>query len=438
MRRAQRLRIVAPTSYTRGVKSVLAIERLARPPAATVRVPASKSVANRELLLSALAAGRSRVTIGRLDPGQDVRRMVAALRALGYSIRDEDGAFIVEGGDGDIPADSGHVDAADAGTVARFGAALLALGSGPYVLDGSARMRARPMAPLARALRALGARVEGDALPLVIEGPAAGGEIDLPVDVSSQFASALLLIGPLLEEGLVLRLIGAPVSAPFIDLTIARMRDRGVEAKRSGAEIAVVPGRYASRDVIVEGDATAASYFFAAAAITGGTVTVANVTKASEQGDIRMLDHLRAMGCRVETDDRHIRVVGARRLAPLDADLADISDTFPTLAVCCAFADGESTLVGLAHTRVQESDRIGAVATELARLGAAVTELPDGVRISPRALRAGVVEAHDDHRIAMAFALIGLRVDGVAVADPDCVAKTFPDYFAVLSSLASS
>ncbi len=415
---------------------MLAIQRLARPPSATVRVPASKSVANRELLLSALAAGRSRVTIGAPDPGDDVRRMVATLRTLGYAITGEDGAFVVEGDDGEVPADTGHLDAGDAGTVARFGAALLALGSGPYVLDGSARMRARPMGPLALALRALGARVEGDALPLVIEGPAGGGEIDLPVDVSSQFASALLLIGPLLEEGLVLRLIGAPVSAPFIDLTLSRMRERGALARRSGAEIAVVPGAYAGRDVTVEGDATAASYFFAAAAITGGGVTVANVTSASEQGDLRMLDHLRAMGCRVETQGHEIRVTGAPRLAPLDADLADISDTFPTLAVCCAFADGESRLTGLAHTRVQESDRIRAVATELARLGAEVTELPDGARIRPRPLRAAVVETHDDHRIAMAFALVGLRVEGIAIADPGCVAKTFPDYFAVLSSLA--
>jgi 3-phosphoshikimate 1-carboxyvinyltransferase len=419
------------------METVVAIARPARPPSASVQVPASKSIANRELLLSALAAGPSRVQVGPLDPGDDVRRMVEALRVLRYTVRQESGAYLVDGADGEVPAETGHVDAGDAGTVARFGAGLLGLGTGPYVLDGSAQLRARPMAPLAGALRALGARVKGDALPLRIEGRAVGGEIDLPVDISSQFASALLLIGPLLQEGLVLRLIGTPVSAPFVDLTIARMRERGVEAKRSGAEIAVLPGGYRSRDAIVEGDATAASYFFAAAAITAGSVTVANVTAASEQGDIRVLEHLRAMGCRVDTNGA-VRVAGPPALAPLDADLADISDTFPTLAVCCAFAAGESRLRGLAHTRVQESDRIRAVASELRRLGAQVEEFADGVRIVPRPLRGALIETHGDHRIAMAFALVGLRVEGVAVSNAGCVGKTFPDYFAVLADLARS
>ena len=416
---------------------MLAVQRPSRPPRASVRVPASKSVANRELVLSALAAGASRVTLGPLDPGEDVRRMIGALRALEFGVEEAAGAVVVRGEEGAIPAQEARIDAGDAGTVARFGAALLALGDGRYVLDGSRRMRERPMAPLAAALRALGARVEGDALPLAISGPATGGEIDLAADVSSQFASALLAVAPLLEEGLVLRLIGVPVSAPFIDLTIARMRERGVEAKRSAAEIAVLPGGYRARDVTVEGDATAASYFLAAAAITGGEVRVENVDATSAQGDLGVVEHLRAMGCAVETRDALV-LRGPDRLAPLEADLSDISDTFPTLAVCCAFAGGESTLRGLAHTRVQESDRIHAVVTELRRLGGDVDELRDGVRIRPRPLRGAVVRTYRDHRIAMAFALVGLRVEDVAVADPECVAKTFPDYFTLLSSLARS
>ena len=416
---------------------MLTVQRPSRPPRASVRVPASKSVANRELVLSALAAGASRVTLGPLDPGEDVRRMIGALRALEFGVEEAAGAVVVRGEEGAIPAQEARIDAGDAGTVARFGAALLALGDGRYVLDGSRRMRERPMAPLAAALRALGARVEGDALPLAISGPATGGEIDLAADVSSQFASALLAVAPLLEEGLVLRLIGVPVSAPFIDLTIARMRERGVEAKRSAAEIAVLPGGYRARDVTVEGDATAASYFLAAAAITGGEVRVENVDATSAQGDLGVVEHLRAMGCAVETRDALV-LRGPDRLAPLEADLSDISDTFPTLAVCCAFAGGESTLRGLAHTRVQESDRIHAVVTELRRLGGDIDELRDGVRIRPRPLRGAVVRTYRDHRIAMAFALVGLRVEDVAVADPECVAKTFPDYFTLLSSLARS
>lgn len=420
------------------VRDALEIGTPRAPVRGHVRVPASKSLTNRELLLSALADGTSRLDIGAYDPGDDVRRMVALLRAVGVGVRAEEGIIEVKGEAGEIPAERARIDAGDAGTVARFGAAYLALGVGPYVLDGSPRLRERPIAPLITALRALGARVDRDALPLGIEGPAQGGETDLPADVSSQFASALLLVGPLLDEGLVLRLIGVPVNAPFVDLTLATMRARGAEAKRSGAEIAVVPGDYAARDVPIEGDATAASYFFGAAAITGGTVRVENVSATSVQGDVGLLQHLRAMGCDVAPEDGGVRVTGTATLRPLEANLADIADTFPTLAVCCAFADGESTLRGVAFTRTHESDRVRAVATELRRLGAEVAELPDGVRIAPRPLHGALVETYGDHRIAMAFALAGLRLPGVAIADPACVAKTFPDYFTVLSSLAAS
>ncbi len=418
----------------------LAIATPARPVVGRVRAPASKSLANRELLLSALASGTSRVDLGPLDPGDDVRRMLRLLEALGFTIRREGGSIEIAGAEGEIPAETARVDAGDAGTVARFGAAFLSLGTGPYVLDGSPRMRERPIAPLAAALRALGARVDGDALPVTIEGPASGGEIALHVDVSSQFASALLLVGPLLEEGLVLRLIGTPVSAPFVDLTLAAMRRRGVEAKRSAAELAVVPGDYAARDVVIEGDATAASYFFAAAAIAGGSVAVENVPRDSEQGDVRLLDHLAAMGCNVVGDGAGTRVEPLHALRGLgEVDLADIADTFPTLAVCCAFAEGESVLRGVAHTRQHESDRVRAVTTELARLGADVEELPDGVRIrGGKPLRGAAIETYGDHRIAMAFALAGLRVPGIRVTDPDCVTKTFPAYFDSLASLIAS
>ena len=420
-------------------QNAVAIATATHPIDGHVRVPASKSLANRELLLSALADGTSRVDLGSLDPGDDVRRMLAMLRGLGFDVGTDDGSVEIEGTDGEIPAETGRVDAGDAGTVARFGAAFLSLGTGPYVLDGSRRMRERPMAPLAAALRALGARVDGDALPLAIEGPATGGEIALHVDVSSQFASALLIVAPLLEEGLVLRLIGTPVSAPFVDLTLSAMRRRGIEAKRSASELAVVPGGYVSRDVAIEGDATNAAYFFAAAAIVGGAVTVENVPRASEQGDVRLLDHLAAMGCGTRSDGAGTRV---EALAPLralgDVDLADVSDTFPTLAVCCAFAEGESVLRGVAHTRQQESDRVRAVATELARLGADVEELPDGIRVrGGRALHGAAIATYGDHRIAMAFALAGLRVPGVRITAPGCVAKTFPAYFETLSSLTA-
>lgn len=404
-----------------------------------MRVPASKSVANRELLLSALADGTSHVDLGPMDPGDDVRAMREALAALGYQIDGgPTGLVRIRGG----PPRGGEatVDAADAGTVARFVTALAATRQGPTRIDGSARMRGRPMASLARALRRLGATIEGDELPLTVSGPLAGGQVALPGHESSQFASAILLVAARARQGVELRLSGTVVSEPFIDLTIHALEARGVTVLRGATPntFRVAPQKLRPRHARVEGDATAASYPAAAAAILGGRVRIDGVDarrRGGAQGDVRVFEILGAMGCAVS---RHVGGLAVRRtgtLLPVRENVRDISDVFPTLAVVAACAAGRSEILGVGHTRRQESDRIAAVATGLRALGGSVTEYADGVVIDPVPLHGGVVEAAGDHRIAMAFSVLGLQVPGVAIEGWGSVSKTFPDFYRVLREL---
>lgn len=405
-----------------------------------MRVPASKSLANRELLLSALADGRSDVDLGDMDPGDDVRAMREALVALGYRVEGGDtGVVRVTGQGGAPPAADAVVDARDAGTVARFVTALAATRPGRTVIDGTPRMRQRPIAPLVRALRTLGARVEGETFPLTISGPLEGGTVDVPGHESSQFASALLLVGARAARGLELRLSGSTVSAPFIDMTIAALERRGVVVERSGpSTFRVAPQRVRPRTVRIPGDATAATYPAAAAAILGGRVTVLNIDphrRAGEQGDLAAFDILAAMGCAVSRAFGGITVRRTGALYGVRRNVRDISDTFPTLAVVAACADGPSEIVGVGHTRGQESDRIAAVAAGLRALGGRVTEHADGVRIEPGPLHGGVVDAAGDHRIAMAFSILGLQLPGVAILGSESVSKTFPAFYDVVREL---
>ncbi len=404
---------------------------------ARVRVPASKSVANRELLLSALAAGRSEVDLGDADPGDDVATMREALAALGCRLDGRPtGVVRVMPGADDANA---SVDARDAGTVARFVAALAATRPATTTIDGSERMRARPMASLARALRALGAEVDGDALPLTIRGPLRGGAVEISGHESSQFASALLLAAPRSREGIELRVAGRVVSAPFIELTVRALADRGVKVERIPPNgFRVAPRRVKARRVVVPGDATAASYPAAAAAILGGCVTVENVDAnrhRGAQGDARFFEVLAAMGCAVSARFGGVTVRRSGSLYGVREDLADISDTFPTLAVVAACAGGRSELLGVGHTRRQESDRVAAVAAGLRALGAHVEEYADGLAVEPAPMHGGTVDAAGDHRIAMAFSVLGLLVPGVVVEGADAVAKTFPGFYDMLRGL---
>lgn len=405
----------------------------------TVRVPGSKSLTNRALVLGALAEGRTVVEAALFS--DDTRLMAAGLRVLGFTVEEEPqaGRFIVYGEGGRIPAREAKIDAGNAGTVARFLTAVAALGSGNYLVDGSARMRQRPILDLILALRALGcdAVAPSGCPPVWIRARGLiGGTATVRGEVSSQFLSALLQVAPLAASPVELVVDGPLVAEPYVEMTLGVMEAFGVRVRREDpVRYLVTPQRYAPRTFRVEPDASSASYFFAAAAATGGAVRVPGLGPASLQGDVRFLDVLQAMGCTVEWEEEGVAVLGPVRLRGVDADLSSMPDMTMTLAALAPFTDGTVRIRGVGHIRYQESDRLEALATELRRLGQEVVIYPDGLEVIPRPVRPAVVETYGDHRMAMAFAVVGLRAAGIAIADPECVAKTFPGFFSVLDAL---
>ena len=408
-----------------------------------VDAPASKSATQRALIAAALAPGRSQLRHPLLS--DDSRHLIAALDAAGIPARvDAEGAdpvFEIEGRGGTIPRGRASVTVGNAGTAMRFLTAMLALGRGEYLIDGDARMRQRPIEDLLAALRALGAEavsIHGDGCPPVrVGGPGLrGGRTGLKGGTSSQYLSAILLAAPAMPEGVHLEVEGPLVSRPYVDLTLGIMRRFGaeVETAPSGPEptrFVVRPGRpYRPCDLEIEGDYSSVSYFFAAAAITGGRVRVDRLDPLSPQGDARFVDLLERMGCRVERGDSWVAIEGTQDLRGLDADCRAMPDIVPTLAVVTLFAAGRSRITGVPHLKVKESDRIATVASEINRMGGGATPLADGLAIEPRPLHGARIETWSDHRIAMAFAVAGLRVPGVLIADPGCVSKSFPDFWA--------
>jgi 3-phosphoshikimate 1-carboxyvinyltransferase len=405
----------------------------------TVRVPGSKSITNRALLLAALASGSSTLR-GALAAG-DTRAFAAGLRALGFAVDEEAaGGWRVQGAAGRIPAAEADVFCAEAGTAARFLLAACAAGEGRYRLDAAPQLRRRPLAQLLRALRAQGVRTEppdADHLPLTLEARGlTGGSLRLPGDTSSQFISALLMAAPLGRAPLELAVDGL-VSRPYVDMTLAMMAQFGVGAERRGHEyFRVVPAVYGGRDYAVEPDASTASYFFAAAAVTGGRVKVLGLRRESGlQGDIRFLDVLEAMGCSVNDEPDGVVVAGPAAPAGLTVDMSDISDTFMTLAAVAPFASSPVTITGIANVRLKESDRTAAMESNLQRLGVQTASGPDFLRVYPGTPTGGRVDPHGDHRIAMSFAVLGLRARGVVVEHPGCVSKTCPDFFELWKAL---
>ncbi len=412
------------------------------PISGSVRVPGSKSLTNRALVLGALAEGRSIIEEALIS--DDTLLMARGLQTVGLTVEADPGAgrFSVHGRGGVIPAQRGRVDAGDAGTVARFLTAVCALGHGEYVVDGSPRMRERPILDLVRALRDLGADGEAPSgcPPVTLHARGlAGGRAAVRGDKSSQFLSALLLAAPLAESRVELVVDGTLVAEPYVDMTLDVMRTFGVRADRDGARwFGITPQPYQPRTFRVEPDATSASYVFAAATLTGGFVAVSGLRRDSPQGDVRFLDVLQAMGCGVQWTPDGVEVRGPEHLRGVNVDLRAMPDVTMTLAALAPFADGPVRIRGVAHIRRHESDRLSALATELRRLGQDVVETGDGLEISPRPVRPAVVQTYGDHRMAMAFAVTGLRTEGIAVADPECVTKTFPDFFSTLEALTNS
>jgi len=421
----------------------LAIEPIVGPLDADVAVPGSKSLTNRALLCAALAAGRSELR-GALR-ADDTEAMAGCVAALGARVdADWDAATVaVDGTGGRLRPGPVTVDARMSGTTARFVAPVLALGSGDYRLTGHPQLAARPMGPSFDALRALGAPVSEDAepghLPAVVHAPGglAGGRLEQPGHVSSQFLSGLLLAAPLTVHGLEIAMTTPLVSEPYVALTTSVMAAFGVDVARDEGTFVVRPQRYRATAYDVEPDATAASYFLAAAAICGGRVRVPGLGRRSAQGDVAFAEVLARMGADVEVADDHVEVRGTGSLRGIEVDLADISDTAPTLAVVAACAEGPTRATGIGFIRRKETDRIAAVVTELRRCGVDADEEDDGFVVRPGAAgpHGATVETYEDHRMAMSFAVLGLRVAGIVVADPRCVAKSFPAFFDVLGTL---
>jgi 3-phosphoshikimate 1-carboxyvinyltransferase len=407
----------------------------------TVRVPGSKSITNRALIVGALADGIS--TIENPLFSDDPYWLMAAFAGLGFPTKAdrEIGTATVEGQRGIIPRSGVEVFVGNAGTAARFLPPVLALGEGPYLVDGVARMRERPVADLVEAMRGLGVGVgyagkEGR-FPIEVEGGGImGGVVGVRGTRSSQFLSGLLMTAPYGEEPVVLEVEGGLVSRPYVGITLGVMRDFGVEVVEEGRDRFVVPpGVYEAGKYVVEPDASGASYFFAAAALTGGRVRVPGLGSASSQGDLGFVEVLEEMGCEAEIGVDYVEVRGPERLRGIEVDMNGISDTMITLAAIAPFASSPTTIKNVAHTRAQETDRIAAVARELTRLGAEVEERPDGLKITPGPVGPGTVHTYDDHRIAMAFSLLGLVVPGIRIQNPSCVTKTLPDYFQRLEAL---
>lgn len=412
------------------------------PVRATVRPPGSKSITNRALVCAALAEGTSTLA-GALD-SEDTQVMANALRQLGIAIEHDAAArsLTVHGQGGTIAMPPANLYVANSGTTIRFLAAMVSLGSGSFRFDGTPRMRERPIGDLIESLRQLGVDARCEAVegfpPVMVKATGLpGGEATIRGDVSSQFLSGLLMAAPYARQPVTLSVTGTLVSQPYVHMTLAVMEAFGVDVSHDGLRRFDVPAgvRYRGCRYAIEPDASAASYFFAAAAITGGEVTVEGLSRASLQGDVAFVDALAQMGCRVGHGDDRITVTGGK-LRGITIDMNAVSDTVQTLAAVALFAAGPTTITGVGHIRHKETDRIGALATELRKLGATVDELPDGLRITPGPLHAASIDTYQDHRMAMSLALVGLSQPGVVIRDPDCTAKTYPGFFEDLGRLA--
>jgi 3-phosphoshikimate 1-carboxyvinyltransferase len=430
------------------VVSSRTIVPIAHPLNASLRVPGSKSITNRALLLAALADGITRLHNALFS--DDSLYLVSALQGLGFNveINPKEAIMTINGLGGRIPAKQADLFIGNAGTTARFLTAFLALGQGDYVLDGEARMRERPIGDLVAALGQLGAQVsatpnQGMFCPPVNihAGGLPGGRAAIAGDISSQFLSALLMVAPYARENVELEITTNLNSQPYVDMTLDLMAEFGVEIERGDYKCFLIkPNQYSPRDSFwIEPDASAAATFFAAPALCGGSVCVEGLGRSSTQGDIRFLEILAQMGCGIQEGGRGITVSAppaGQTLQGVDVDMSAMPDTAQTLAVIAPFASAPTHICGIASARYKECDRIAATVTELRRLGVQVDEHEDGLTIYPtETIQPAIVQTYNDHRMAMAFALLGLRVPGVQIENPGCVSKTFPEFFQVLELL---
>ena len=421
----------------------LEIQPLQKPLDAVISVPGSKSYTNRALLVAALANGESHLTGALFSDDTDC--MVQSLRKLGVSVKADPKAasFVIAGNGGRIPVDSAELYIGNSGTTSRSITSYVALGNGTFVIDGDAPMRqSRPIADLLDALGQLGidAHSRNGCLPVEVRAKGfRGGKTQLDASKSSQFLTSLLLVAPYTHNGLEIEMV-SEFKTEYIDITMAVMQTFGIEVEHDDYRHFRVAGGqcYTPRAYAIEPDASNASYFFAAAALTGGQVCVPDIGADSAQGDIHFVDVLEKMGCTVNRYAHGVEVIGPDQLRGIDVDMKAISDTSLTLAAIAPFAKEPVRIRNIEHTRWQETDRIAAMVAQLRRLGVAVEEHRDGVTIAPSKPKGSTIDTYKDHRVAMSFALVGLRVSGICINDPSCVGKTFPTYFNVWDQIRGS
>lgn len=428
--------------------NIYKVRKLSAPIDWVVEVPGSKSMTNRALLMAALADGTTTLN-GVLFSG-DSRNFLSSLQSLGFHVEIDEAAKVVAvtGLNGKIPVTEGEIYVGSAGTAARFLTAMLAMAEGTFVVNASNQMKKRPMKPLFDVLGSMGAKItcleEEGFLPVRIQGIGGRCPVDrlchvkLDISESTQFLSALMLISPMVKQGLWIEVTSERKDGAYIRITRKMMEQLGAKVSFDGMNYTMHSGiAYHSGCCQIEPDVSAACYFYAAAALTGGRAVVRHVTRDCMQGDLKFLDLLAQMGCVVSDTPDGIEVKGAAggHLKGVTVDMKDFSDQTMTLAALAPFADSDVRIENIGHIRLQESDRIHAIAAELTRLGISCEEESDAITIHPGEPRAAVVQTYEDHRMAMAFALIGLRAEGIAIDNPVCCRKTFENYFEVLDSL---
>lgn len=429
------------------IMSQYEVKTINHPLDCTVEVPGSKSITNRALLMAALAKGKS-VLNGVLF-SNDSRYFLTSLISLGYiiEVNEVENYVAINGHGADIPKKNATIDVGSAGTAARFLTAMLALSDGEYVINASEQMKKRPMLPLFEALTAMGAEFtfieKNGHLPVKVKGAAFNGavpasEVDIDISESTQFLSALLMVAPMLENGLKINITSKKTEGSYIKITTKMMHQFGCDTLHEGSVYEIPAGQtYMAETYLIEPDVSAACYFYAAAALTGGHVLVKNVHSTSMQGDMKFLDVLKQMGCVIREEREGIYVTGPEngQYSGVDVDMNDFSDQTMTLAAIAPFAKTPTYIKNIGHIRLQESDRIHAIVTELTRVGINVEEERDAIRIHPGTPHGAVIQTYDDHRMAMAFALIGLKCEGIVIDNCECCGKTFENYFSVLDSL---
>lgn len=417
------------------MKEIIPIQRID----SRMTVPGSKSITQRALIAAALANGTSSL-IGPLA-SEDTHYTSSALREMGITVDNSGENWTVSGSNGTIQTPEKPIFLGNNGTATRFLTSVAALGSGIFQITGEKRMEERPISPLMTALKGWGVEIESTkgtgCPPLEIRAKGiAGGKTVLPEGKSSQYLSSLLLVAPYARQPASLVVLGDVYSKPYVTMTLAVMKSFGVavEAAENLSHFSVPSQHYQAREYHIEGDASSASYFFAAAAITGGTVTIDNIPTPSLQGDAALLDMLAQMGCTIEKSARGVTLIGPEKLRGVEVDMADCPDVAPTLAIVASRAYGRTVIKNIAHLRIKECDRLHVMAKELSKIGARVQELPDTLIIEgfgdhAPPMHGAEIETYADHRIAMCFAVAGLVVPGIKILGEGCVAKSFPDFW---------